>query len=266
MNLQPLWSNNPDKAWVEKCFLAYTPVWMALMALMMFTGWAGTWGNAALLAHSLVVALPVLLIPAFLARRHPSHLPWHQRYWFKANVYLAIFSFIGNYFGSAYFFDVLGMAYGFGHASTHLEASLVGSSHQRVPLIMYFYTQAYFMTYHVTANIALRQLRRLPLPWPRLFFALSVFFVGYAWAWAETKAMANPLMTDLFHYAKMDVMLRYGSAIYALYFLTSFPIYCRMDEDAQRPWGVWQAAAGALSAGMLTLFLLDVAAGLLGQL
>lgn len=241
------------------------------MALMMFTGWAGTWGNIALLAHSLVVALPVLLIPAFLARHHPSSQPWHQRYWFKANVYLAIFSFIGNYFGSEYFFDVLGMVYCFTHASTSLDAALLGSGKQPVPLIMYFYTQAYFMTYHVTANIALRLFKRWTaqrqLPWPHLGLALAVFIVGYAWAWAETKAMANPLMADLFYYEKMELMLRYGSAIYALYFLTSFPIYSRMDENAdEKPWSLAQAAAGALSAGMLTLFLLDLAAKWLGQL
>ena len=33
------------------------------------------------------------------------------RYWFKANLYIAIFNFAGNYFGSEYFFDVLGMVY-----------------------------------------------------------------------------------------------------------------------------------------------------------
>jgi cycloeucalenol cycloisomerase len=266
MSALDLFSSNPDKAWVERFFLAYTPIWISLMAVMMFTGWAGSWGNAALLAHSLVVALPVLLVPMYLARRHPSAQPWHQRYWFKANVYLAIFSFIGNYFGSAYFFDVLGMVYGFGNASTHLEASLVGSSHQRVPLIMYFYTQAYFMTYHATANIALRQLRRLRLPYPKLFFAFCVCAVGYAWAWAETKGMANPMMADLFHYEKMDFMLRYGSAIYALYFIASFPIYSLMDERIEKPWSLAQAAAGALSAGMITLTLLDFAAKWVGRL
>ena len=266
MSFAFLFSTNPEKAWVEKFFLAYTPIWIALMAVMMFTGWAGTWGNAALLTHSLVVALPVLLIPAFLARRHPSSQPWYQRYWFKANVYLALFSLVGNYFGSEYFFDVLGMVYKFTHASTTWDSALLGSGKQPVPLIMYFYTQAYFMTYHATGNIALRQVQRLRLPAPAVFFGLAVFVIGYLWAWAETKAMANPMMADLFYYEKMELMLRYGSAIYALYFIASFPIYSLMDEKPEKPWSLAQAAAGALSAGMLTLFLLDFAAKWLGRL
>jgi cycloeucalenol cycloisomerase len=266
MSFAFLFTTNPEKAWVEKFFLAYTPIWIALMAVMMFTGWAGTWGNAALLTHSLVVALPVLLIPAFLARRHPSSQPWYQRYWFKANVYLALFSLVGNYFGSEYFFDVLGMVYKFTHASTTWDSALLGSGKQPVPLIMYFYTQAYFMTYHATGNIALRQVQRLRLPAPAVFFGLAVFVIGYLWAWAETKAMANPMMADLFYYEKMELMLRYGSAIYALYFIASFPIYSLMDEKPEKPWSLAQAAAGALSAGMLTLFLLDFAAKWLGRL
>ena len=44
-------SANPDKAWVEKFFLLYSPVWMASMAMMMFTGWDKTWGDGALLLH-----------------------------------------------------------------------------------------------------------------------------------------------------------------------------------------------------------------------
>ena len=266
MSAATLFSTNPDKAWVEKFFLAYTPIWIVLMAVMMFTGWAGTWGDNALLLHSLVVALPVLLIPAFLARHHPSQQPWYQRYWFKANVYLALFSFVGNYFGSEYFFDVLGMVYRFTHASTTWDSALLGSGKQPVPLIMYFYTHAYFMTYHATANIALRQVQRLKLPAPTLIFARAVFVIGYLWAWAETKAMANPMMANLFYYEKMELMLRYGSAIYALYFIASFPIYSLMDEKPEKRWSLWQAAAGALSAGMITLTLLDFAAKWVGRL
>lgn len=266
MTLNTLFASNPDKAWVEKFFLLYTPIWIGLMAMMMFTGWAGTWGNTALLLHSLVVALPILIVPMLLARRHPSPLPWYQRYWFKVNVYLALFSFVGNYFGSEYFFDVLGMVYHFTHASTTWDAALLGSGKQPVPLIMYFYTHAYFMTYHATANIALRQVQRLRLPAPTVVLGLAVFVIGYLWAWAETKAMANPMMAELFYYEKMDLMLRYGSAIYAIYFVASFPIYSLMDEKAQKPWSLAQAAAGALSAGMITLTLLDFATKWVGKL
>ncbi|RLU01699.1 MAG: hypothetical protein D9N11_11625, partial [Ketobacter sp.] len=64
---QPRWfSDNPDRAWGEKFFLAYSPVWMLSMAMMMFTGWQGTFSDSALLLHSLSVALPLLLLPLLL--------------------------------------------------------------------------------------------------------------------------------------------------------------------------------------------------------
>lgn len=256
-------SSNPDKAWVEKFFLIYTPVWMASMAMMMFTGWAQDWGDKALLAHAVLTALPVLVVPMVLARRF-SERPWYDSYWLKANLYLVLFSLFGNYFGSEYFFDVLGMVYVFPHATTTLDSALVGSGGQTVPVIMYFYTIVYFMTYHATANIALRKLNQLP--GARWLFPVFVFVIGYAWAWMETRAMANPLMASSFYYEHMDRMLAYGSAIYATYFIASFPIYYFLDECRDRRWSLLQTCAGALSASMLTFYMLDFAAQWVGAL
>ena len=72
-------ANNPDKAWVEKLFLCYSPIWMVLMALMMLTGWAGTWGNEALLMHAFVVTLPILVVPWLIHKRY-SDIPWQHSY------------------------------------------------------------------------------------------------------------------------------------------------------------------------------------------
>ena len=257
-------SPNPDKAWVEKFFLLYSPVWMASMAAMMLTGADKSWSDGALLAHALATALPVLLVPMLLARRLGAGR-WRDSYWLKANLYLFVFGFFGNYFGSEYFFDVLGMVYHYPNATTTLDATLVGSGTQAVPLIMYAYTHVYFMTYHATANIALRRARALPLPgW--LVFPVAVLVIGYAWAWLETKAMANPLMAGSFRYENMEAMLAYGSAIYATYFVASFPIWFFLDERPERGWTLAQAAAGGLSASMLTFFMLDFAAGAIGRL
>jgi cycloeucalenol cycloisomerase len=258
-------SPNPDKAWVEKFFLAYTPVWMAAMAYMMVTGADRSWSNGALLAHAFGVAAPVLLGPMLLARRFGS-VPWRRSYWLKANLYLFLFSFFGSYFGTEYFFDVLGMVYRYPNVTTTLDAALVGSGQQVVPLIMYPYAFVYFMTYHATANIALRKLNSLGLPLPWLTFAVSVFAIGYFWAWMETRAMANPLIATTFYYEKLDVMLKHGSAIYATYFVASFPIWYFLDETRERSWSLLQTAAAALSASMITFYLLDVAAHAVGKL
>ena len=155
------------------------------------------------------------------------------------------------------------MVYQFQHATSSLDSALLGSGQQPVPVIMYLYTHAFFMTYHVTANIVLRRLNSfiqpLAVPLYSLMFMLFVFLIGYSWAWIETKAMANPLMADLFYYEKMDLMLKYGSVIYASYFIASFPIYYFIDEDAERPWSWWQVISGALAASTLTFFMLDTA-------
>ena len=235
------------------------------MGAMVLTGADKTLGNTALLVHGLATALPVLLIPMLVARRYTSKI-WYDSYWFKANVYLFVFGFFGNYFGTEYFFDMLGMVYVYPNASTNLDAAIVGTGEQRVPLIMYFYTHVYFMTYHATATIALRKLGSLRLPVMWLLFPLFVFLIGYAWAWMETKAMANPLMASSFYYEKMELMLAYGSAIYATYFIASFPIYYFIDETKERSWTLLEVVAGGLSASMLTFYMLDFTAHWVGSL
>jgi cycloeucalenol cycloisomerase len=260
-----LFSSNGDKAWVEKFFLIYSPVWMGAMAVLVMTGWGEHFGNSAMLLSAAVIALPALLIPMVLAPRFTSR-KWHESYWFKANLYLFIFGFFGNYVGSAYFFDVLGMVYHYSNVTSHLEATLVGHSGQVVPVVMYFYTHVYFMTYHTTATIALRVVRQLRLPAMWLVFPLAVFAIGYFWAFMETKAMANPMLASSFYYRRMDLMLKYGSAIYATYFIASFPIYCRIDEGEGQSWSLWQTGAAACSASMLTFYMLDFAARFIGSL
>jgi cycloeucalenol cycloisomerase len=262
-------SPNPDKAWVEKFFLLYTPVWMALMAMMMLTGWVDTWSNRALLLHACLVALPIFFIPLLVHRKY-STKPVLDSYFLKANIYLFVFGFWGNYAGSEYFFDLLGMVYNFPNATTTLDSALIGSDQQAVPVIMYGYTHAYFMTYHATANIALRRLKPL---WSNvqpvrqwLAFLLLVLVIGYCWAWAETRAMANPLLAGSFYYENMTLMLKYGSMIYATYFIASFPIYYFIDEDRARPWSLLQVVAGALAASTLTFYMLDMAVHIVGRL
>lgn len=257
----PRWfSDNPDRAWGEKFFLAYSPIWMLSMAMMMFTGWQGTFSDSALLLHSLTIALPLLLVPLILYPVSRLGKHWYQSYWFKANLYIGIFSIFGNYFGSEYFFDVLGMVYHFPNATTTLDPALVGHNDKPVPLVMYLYTHAYFMTYHTTAIIVLRRMMSSALPLKSLLFLPLTLIVGYAWAWLETKAMANPLMASSFYYENMTAMLAYGSLIYATYFIASFPIFYFIDETRTKPWPLLTVCSAALSASMLVFYLLELCA------
>jgi cycloeucalenol cycloisomerase len=165
------------------------------------------------------------------------------------------------------------MVYAMPNATTTLDARLVGSGEQTVPVIMYFYTQAYFMTYHTTAIMALRKLMSAARWTPSItstvlrgvMFVVCVVAVGYAWAWIETRAMANPLMAQTFWYKDMETMLAWGSLAYATYFLASFPIFYFLDEDTRKPWSLAMTASAGMSASLLTFYFLEVCVVLMRQ-
>jgi cycloeucalenol cycloisomerase len=263
----PRWfSANSSKAWGEKFFLAYSPVWMAFMGFVMGSGLALRLGEWGFLTVGVAVAAPLVVVPAFIRDERPIGRPWYRTYWFKANLYIALFNFAANYFGSEYFFDVLGMVYDYPTIDLNLDAALVGSGEQRVPVIMYLLTQAYFLTYHTTAVIVLRRLRTSRIPVGAILWPLLLVAVAYLWAWIETKAMANPWIESQFYYRDMERMLAYGSLFYALYFIASFPIFFHLDERRDANWNLTKTAAAALSAGMIMMFLLDFAAAVFGPL
>ncbi len=258
---QPRWfSENPSKAWGEKFFLIYSAVWMAFIGAVMALGLTHRVDDLGFLAIGLCVALPLVLVPGLMHDETSLGRRWYQSYWFKANLYIAIFGFAANYFGSEYFFDVLGMVYAYPRIDLNLDAALVGSGEQRVPVVMYLLTQAYFMTYHTTAVVCLRRMRTSGLRWVSLAWPVLVACVAFAWAWLETRAMANPLIASQFYYEDMGRMLRFGSLFYALYFIASFPIFYHLDETREANWSLKATAAAACSAGLIMLFLLDFAA------
>ena len=68
------------------------------------------WGY---LAVGLCVGLPPIFLPMFLQSSKERSKPWQDRHWVKANVWIAIYSFIGNYFWTHYFYQLLGANYTF---------------------------------------------------------------------------------------------------------------------------------------------------------
>ncbi len=64
----------------------------------------------------------------------------------QANVWIAIFSYVGNYFWTHYFYKVLGAAY-------TLKAHRIND----VPIVMFLMTHAYFNFYHALSNVLLRR-------------------------------------------------------------------------------------------------------------
>jgi cycloeucalenol cycloisomerase len=59
-------------------------------------------------------------------------------------------------------------------------------------------------------------------------------------------------------------MLRWGSLVYACYFVVSFPMVYRLDEHEGESWPLPRVCFESLAAGMLVLFLLDMAARFVG--
>ena len=75
--------------------------------------WLQHAGKAGYLAIGLGAAIPCIILPWMLEHKADRSKPWFQKYWVKANIWIAIFSFIGNYFWTHYFYTVLGAEYTF---------------------------------------------------------------------------------------------------------------------------------------------------------
>lgn len=246
----PWLAANPAKRWTEIFFLAYSPVWIVgvLLILVPFKLYdrLDEWGY---LAVGLLTALPCFIYPVFFESKADAGKPWMQKYWVKANIWIAIFSFIGNYFWTHYFYSLLGASYTF-------PAHRLND----VPITLYFMTHAYFCLYHALANLLIRGVRSAAAPagpWAvAAAEAALVFALAYATAYGETFTIAH-----FPHYAfkNKDAMYTVGSLFYAIYFFVSFPMFFRMDEDGggKKGYTLWRVVVDALAAGMLVTCLLD---------
>ncbi len=257
------WSSNPEKAWAERWFIGYSVAWMLAVALVVVTGWIHTWGDRGYLLFSLAVGGAAVAGPWLWPGRPCRHRPpWHC-WWFKLNAWVFVLVAFGTYFGTHYFFDLMGMRYAF-PVQWMLQAEGLGHSGQTVPVFMYPLTQAYFVTYYVAAPLVLR---RLGLASGRNLVGtmLAVLVLGYGIAWMETFAMASDALSNHFSYADKGRMLRWGSLGYASYFVVGLPLVRGIDEGAER-WPLARVLMQALAACMVILCLLEIWAQVVGPL
>lgn len=220
---------NPRKRAVERLFLFYTPIWTAIVALVMWTQAFTRWGDVGHMVFGVALALPLWLLPLLPAFGERG-VPLGQRYAVKANLFIALLSFLQNYFGSPLFFRYFGMQYHF-----HTTWSLNGS-----PVFLSFLTVAYFSTYYALMQAGLRllapALARLPGGGPQTAGRwLLRALLSYSMAFMETLCMANDWLKGYFSYGDKSRMLFYGSLCYGTLFLISLPLFCAIDEDARRP-------------------------------
>jgi len=263
----PRWfSRNPSKAWGEKFFLAYTPIWIGGMGVLMTSGAGKRWGDLGLNLAMLILLVPLVAVPALVRDETSLGRPWWRTYWCKLNLWIGIYTAVGSYFGSEYFFDVLGMVYNYPQLQWHLDSVLLGSGQQSVPLIMYPSAHFYFVTYHTLGVIVLRRVRTSRLFGKAWLWPIAVLAAAYGFAWAETYAMAGGAIAEQFTYRDLPRMLRWGSLFYATYFVVSFPMIYRLDEEPGDDWPLRRVTVEALAAGMLLLFLLDGLTRFVGRL
>jgi len=255
-------SANPDKAWGEKFFLAYSPVWMTVFGVYQRSRIGDRMGDLGNLMVTLAIFAPLWIVPALV--HDAGGRRWYETYWFKFNLWILVYSAIGTYFLTEYFFDVLGMVYNYPHLHWTLDSTLLGSGKQTVPIIMYLHAHYFFVTYHTTAVVVMRRARTSRLNFHPAVGALVVAGAAWFWARAEIALTTAPSLADQVRYEDLAWALRWGSLVYACYFVVSFPMVYRLDEDARDPWTVRRTIVESLAAGMLTFILLDLVTASIG--
>ena len=261
-------STNPDKAWAEKFFLTFVPVFFLYNAVVQSMGWLDV-GNFWHVVQNAGMWIPYcLFLPAWL-RRH-SGVHWRESYWFKYNLFMFVWVFYASYFHSEYFFDVLGMRYRFPEITLYLDSALVGPDEttalaqwKKVPVGMYLNSCAFFVVYHTIAIVCMRRVRTMTTDWAvfsrRAAWSAIVGVAALFFAWLETQLYITAAASTNVWYESKELMLRYGSTLYALYFVASFPILYRLDEDMSQPrWSLSRCAIEASAVGAISLLLIDL--------
>ncbi|XP_034217883.1 cycloeucalenol cycloisomerase isoform X2 [Prunus dulcis] len=231
-----LWlAPNPSKRWGEVFFLLYTPFWLTLcLGIVVPLKLYESFTELEYLLIGLVSAVPAFLLPMLFVG--------------KASLWIIIFSYVGNYFWTHYFFTVLGASYTFPSWKMN-----------NVPHTTFLLTHVCFLFYHVTSNITLRRLRHFTAELPErvqwVTEAAWILALSYFIAYLETVAISN---FPYYQFVDRSSMYTVGSLFYAIYFIVSFPMFLRIDEKPGNPWDLPRVAIDALGAAMLVTIILDL--------
>jgi len=244
-------ATEPSKHAYERFVAKYTPCWIGAFAVIVAFQLYEQFTPRMYIYVCGGLALPFLLQPLLLPGTGPDNRrPLTQRYAFKANLWLAVYSFIGNYWYTHYFYSVLEAAY------TMPDAIRLN----HVPVAMFLATHFYFSTYHMFSNLLLRKIVTTyqPAPVRRLLFVAVVGVFAYFTAFMETLTIsAYPYWT----FADRNRAYAVGSAFYGIYFIVSFPAFfffdAHIDDKDRRPMTVWDTVVSSCGYGMMILLLLD---------
>lgn len=242
-------SPNPSKRWAEWFFLLYTPFWLTLcLGIVVPFKLYENFKELEYLLLAMISAVPSFLIPLIFVGEADKGIPLKDRYWVKASIWIILFSYVGNYFWTHYFFTVLGASYTF--PSWRMND---------VPHTTFLLTHVCFLFYHVASNMTLRRLRHALADLPEkirwLFEGAWILALSYFIAWLETIAIAN---FPYYEFVDREAMYKVGSLFYAIYFFVSFPMFLRIDEKPGDKWDLGRVAIDGLGAAMLVTIILDL--------
>lgn len=114
VDFEPWLAKNKAKRWTELFFFFYSFSWitwvlLVLVPLKLYESF-GEWGY---LGIGIGASAPCIVLPLLFEGKTDAKKPFSQKYWVKANVWIAVFSFVGNYVWTHYFYDILGASYTF---------------------------------------------------------------------------------------------------------------------------------------------------------
>jgi len=252
-----------EKREYEVWVLLYSVVWMGSFAVIIAAQLFELFGALEYLLVCGGLALPLLLQPFLWRGSEGKKVALFEQHAMRAQIWIALFSFVGNYWYTHYFYAVLEARY-----------SMPSWRVNDVPIAMYFATHFYFSTYHVLAGLALRKVTssfeagttRTALYW------YAVLTMAYCTAFMETLTICH---YPYYSFADRRMAYTVGSAFYGIYFLVSYPAYAVIDEppESAQPRTPQQKVAwttpptprspmqqvvwSSLGTGMLVLILLD---------
>lgn len=202
------------------------------------------------MAVGLFCIVPCWIGPLLFAGQGEPGTPFWDRFFIKANVWLWIISFIGNWLWTHYFYTLLGAKYTF-------SAWRVND----VPFALFLITHAYFSMYHSLTTVLLRRFWTSPTYTRAGAATRPVLSAAYVALLAYVTAFMESLTIAEFpYYSFVDRTYMYvvGSACYGLYFIVSFPMYHRVQEDpADASWTLSRVALDSFACCMVVTMLLE---------
>lgn len=241
-------ASHPGKRATERFWLAYTPVWGAVIAIVMLSRAGDRWGDLELITMAVVLAAGALLGPVLLRPASERGRPIYRSAAFKLGLSVTGFAFFLNYSQTPFFYDVLHMHYGFRTTITI----------RNNPVALYILTIPYFATYAVLCLVAYRWAKNALRAAPRFVRFTGLALTPFAVAFLETAMNANPWTRRLFCYDDMRLVLWFGTFAYGTAFCLALPVWLYIDERPTADVTVASVLVAVAAAMYADSILLDV--------